>query len=85
VAGNRVTLKVLADGLVVEGLNGIPVNDGDKFSATATGEFCVRTNNAGAVSVTLDGQALGLLGTKGQNGSWIIKPGQSPQPAPAPC
>jgi hypothetical protein len=85
VAGNRVSLKVVADGVPVPDLDGVAVKDGDHFSATATSEFCVRTNNAGAISVTLDGDALGLLGVKGQNGSWIIKPDQDPQPASSPC
>ncbi len=85
VAGNRVTLKVTADGVTVPGLDGVAVNDQDHFTATAANEFCVRTNNAGAISLTLDSTPLGLLGTKGQNGSWIVKPGQTPQPASSPC
>jgi hypothetical protein len=83
VAGKRVTLRVLADGVPVPGLEGGPVNDGDQFSATATSEFCLRTSRGAAVSVTLDNTPLGLLG--GGPGSWIIKPGQDPQPAPSPC
>jgi hypothetical protein len=85
VAGNRVTLKVTADGVPVPELDGVAVNDGDHFAATATSEFCVRTNNGGAISLTLDGTTLGLVGVKGENGSWIIKPGQDPQPASSPC
>jgi len=85
VAGNRVTLKVTTDGVAVPTLDGVPVNDQDHFTATATSEFCVRTNNGGAISVTIDGNPLGLIGTKGQNGSWIIKPGETPQPASSPC
>ena len=85
VAGNRITLKVDADGVPVPGLDGVPVSDQSHFSATATSEFCVRTNNGGAISLTLDGTPLGLVGAKGQSGSWIIKPGQTPQLASSPC
>ncbi len=85
VAGNRVTLKVTADGVVAEGLDGVAVNDQDHFTVTAANQFCVRTNNSGAISLTLDGSPLGLLGSKGQNGSWIVKTGQDPQPASSPC
>jgi hypothetical protein len=85
VAGNRVSLKVKADGTVVPELDGVAVNDGDQFSILGTREFCVRTNNAGAISLTLDDETLGLLGSRGQNGSWIVTPGQAPIPATTPC
>jgi len=86
VAGQRgASLKVDADGAVVPGLDGISVSDQQTFTATAAREFCVRTDNAGVISLTLDSTPLGLLGTKGAAGSWIIKPGQTPQPASSPC
>jgi len=84
-AGRPTTLKVDADGVVVPEINGIIVSDGQTFSATATSQFCVRTANAGVITLTLDGTPLGLLGIKGQSGSWIIKPGQSPQLTGSPC
>jgi cytoskeletal protein RodZ len=84
-AGRPTTLKVDADGVVVPEINGITVSDGNSFSATARSQFCVRTGNAGVISLTLDGTPLGLLGVKGQSGSWIIKPGQSPQLTASPC
>jgi cytoskeletal protein RodZ len=83
IAGNRITLRVLADGVPVPGLEGGVTQDGDEFTATAIGEFCVRTNRGPGVSVTLDETPLGLLAPG--PGSWIIKPGQDPQPATAPC
>jgi cytoskeletal protein RodZ len=85
IAGNKVSLKVTADGVPVPGLDGIPVNNQQEFTATAASEFCVRTNKGGAVSVNLDGTTLGLLSDKPTPGSWIIKPGQSPQPASSSC
>ena len=85
IAGKGVTLKLTADGVPVPGLDGVPVNDQDHFTASAVSEFCVRTNKAGSVSVTLDGTPSGLLATGNQGGSFIIKPGQSPQPASSPC
>ena len=85
VAGNNVTLKVTADGVTVPGLGGVAVNDQDHFTATATSEFCVRTNKPGAVSLTLDSTPLGLIGNKTSGTSWIVKPGQTPQLAASPC
>jgi hypothetical protein len=85
VAGHDTTLKVDADGVVVPGLDGVAVSDGQTFQVTATSEFCVRTQNAGVISLTLDGIPLGLLGIKGENGSWTVKPGQDPVPASSAC
>jgi cytoskeletal protein RodZ len=85
VSGVKETLKVTADGVMVPGLDGGPVNYQDHYTATAVNEFCVKTNNGGAISVTVDGTELGLIGTKGVGGSWIIIPGQTPQPASTPC
>jgi len=85
IAGNRVTLKLTADGVPVPGLDGVAVNDQDHFTATAANQFCLRTNKDGAVSVTLDGNPFGLLPGAGNPGSWIFAPGASPQPAPSPC
>jgi cytoskeletal protein RodZ len=83
VAGKQTTLKVNADGVTVPELDGITVTDGQTYTATASSEFCVRSTNANKLSLTLDGTPLGLL--SGQAGSWIIKPGQPPEPAPSPC
>ena len=85
VAGNRVTLKVTADGVTVPGIDGVSVSDQQQLTATAANEFCVRTNKAGDISLTIDGNPLGLLGSGAGGGSWIVKPGQSPQPASSPC
>lgn len=83
VSGKQTTLKVTADGVPVPELDGIKVTDGQTYSATAWSEFCVRSANASKLSLTLDGTPLGLL--SGQAGSWIIKPGQSPQLSSSPC
>jgi hypothetical protein len=85
VAGRSTSLKVDADGIPVPEINGITVNDQETYSATAASEFCVRAGNPGVISLTLNGTPLGLLGPKGVAGSWIIKPGQPPQPAATPC
>jgi cytoskeletal protein RodZ len=85
VAGRTTTLKVDADGVVVPGLEGVEVSEGQTFQVTASSEFCIRTQNAGVISLTLDATAVGLLGTKGESGSWTLRPGQTPQPASTPC
>lgn len=85
VAGNNATLKVTADGVTVPGIGGGSVSDQATFSVTAVNEFCVRSNHAAKISLTLDGNPLGLLDNSSPNGSWIVKPGQNPQPAPSPC
>ena len=85
VAGNNATLKVTADGVTVPGISGGPVSDQQSFTVTAANQFCVRSNHAAKISLTLDGTPLGLLNNSSPSGSWIVKPGQSPQPASSPC
>jgi cytoskeletal protein RodZ len=83
ISGQNVSLKVNADGVTVPGLDGVATTEGQQFTATATSEFCVRSNHPQKVSVTIDTDALGLLPDTAN--SWIIAPGQTPQPASSPC
>jgi len=85
IVGRTTTMTVSADGSRVTGLDRVRVSEGETYSATAQNEFCVRTQNAGAIHLQLDGEALGLLGRSGQSGSWIIRRGEQPQPSETSC
>ncbi len=82
VANGPTYIKVLADGSRVA--NGT-LAAGTTREFTATNQWCVRTDNAGGLSMVLDGLTLAALGGDGEEGSWIIKSGLPPVRAPRPC
>jgi len=75
-------IKVVADGSRV--LNAT-LAAGTTREFTATNQWCVRTDNAGALNLVLDGLTLDALGGDGQGGSWIVKSGIAPVRAPRQC
>jgi hypothetical protein len=83
VEGRDSWVRLLADGVRVGGFGTLRV--GEVKTVTAVNEVCIRSGNAGGLRLNLNGLDIGLLGNSGQVGSWIIRPGQAPQPAPAPC
>jgi cytoskeletal protein RodZ len=83
VEGRNSWVRVTADGNRVGGFGTLQV--GETKTVNATSEICVRTGNAGGLHLNLNGLDIGLLGRAGQVGSWIIRPGQGPQPTDTPC
>jgi len=75
-------IKIVADGSRV--LNAT-LAAGTTREFTATNQWCVRTDNAGALNLVLDGLTLDALGGDGQGGSWIVKSGIAPVRAPRQC
>jgi hypothetical protein len=75
-------IKVVADGSRVANTT---LAAGTIREFTATNQWCVRTDNAGGLTLVLDGLTLAALGEAGQEGSWIIKSGLAPVRAPRPC
>ena len=82
IVNHSALVKVVADGSPVDNET---LNVGDTREFTATNQFCVKTDNAASLHMVLDGLDVALLGADGQSGSWIIKPGIAPVPAPRPC
>ena len=85
VQGRRSWVRIVADGVRIEGYGNRTLRPGETHTVTALDEMCLRTGNAGALHLTLNGQDLGTLGRNGQTGSWIIRPGQDLVRAPSPC
>jgi hypothetical protein len=82
VIGQRAALRVLADGEQVQGGS---VRAGQVLEFTAQNEFCIRTGNAGALTLILNDEPLGILGEIRQEGSWIVRAGVAPEPSPGAC
>ncbi|HUG47587.1 MAG TPA: RodZ domain-containing protein [Candidatus Limnocylindria bacterium] len=72
-------LRVVTDGTMVRGWDGPTLPRGSSITVTAQSEIWLRTGNAGAVSVTLNGVELGRLGRNGVVGNWIFRPGADPE------
>jgi cytoskeletal protein RodZ len=85
VQGRRSWVRIVADGERIEGYGNRTLRPGETHTVTALDEMCLRTGNAGALRLTLNGEDLGVLGRNGQTGSWIIRPGQDLERAPASC
>lgn len=86
----RAWVRVQVDGQVIE--EGF-LNANDARTWDATQSFFIRTGNGGGVSLTLNGEDLGPMGSVGQvvDRSWVvadtgevIDTGGTPAPAPAP-
>jgi cytoskeletal protein RodZ len=79
-------VRIVADGVRVPNYGGVTLHAGDSATATATSQICLRSGNAGALHVFVNGNDLGPLGTNGQIGSWIITTDQPhPEPTSTPC
>jgi cytoskeletal protein RodZ len=83
VHGRESWVRATADGHRVTGLG--TLNDGDTRTITAVSEVCMRTGNAGSLQLTLNGLEIGSLGTLGEVGSWVFRPGQAPERIDTPC
>jgi cytoskeletal protein RodZ len=83
VSGRQSWVRAKADGVRVEGLG--TLQPGDVRTITAVNEVCVRTGNAGVLGISLNGLDIGVLGSSGQVGTWIFRPGQGPEPTEDPC
>lgn len=82
VSGRASWVRATADGKRVGGLG--TLRDGDTRTLIAVSELCIRTGNAGALQLNLNGLDIGFLGRVGEVGSWIFRLGQGPEPT-APC
>ena len=78
-------VRVVSDGARAPGYGGRQLDAGETHTVHADNEMCLRAANAGALSLNLNGTDLGILGAEGEAGSWMIRAGQAPLPAPAPC
>jgi cytoskeleton protein RodZ len=83
VEGRASWVRVTADGNRVGGFGTLQV--GETKTVNASSEICLRTGNAGGLHLNLNGLDIGLLGRAGQVGSWIVRPGEAPQPIDTPC
>ena len=78
-------VRVVSDGERAPGYAGRQLDAGETHTVYAENEMCLRAANAGALSLNLNGTDLGILGAEGEAGSWTIRAGQAPLPAPVPC
>ena len=83
VTGRDSWVRARADGGRVNGLG--TLHDGEVRTLSAISELCVRTGNASALNLNLNGLDIGFLGAAGEVGSWIFLPGQGPEPTEDPC
>ena len=83
VSGRESWVRATADGVRVPNLG--TLQDGETRTLTAVSELCLRTGNAGALNLNLNGLDFGFLGRVGEVGSWIFRPGQAPEPTVTPC
>ena len=72
-------LRIVTDGSVMRGWGGPTLRRGASVTVTAESEIWLRTGNAGALRITLNGAELGVLGRNGQVANWIIRPGTEPE------
>ena len=83
VSGRNSWVRATADGVRIPGLG--TLSDGDTRTLNAVSEVCLRTGNAGALQLNLNGLDIGFLGRVGQVGSWIFRPGLPPEPTELAC
>jgi cytoskeletal protein RodZ len=82
VIGRQSWLRVFADG---ERVHAGTVRRGEVVEATATTEFCIRAGNAGALTLSVNGEPLGILGRNGEVGTWVLTAGSEPVASPGAC
>lgn len=85
IEGRDSWVKLVADGVRVPGYVSRTMHVGETVTVTAVNEICVRTGNAGALHLTVNGLDIGALGRNGEVGSWVIRPGQQPEPSATSC
>jgi cytoskeletal protein RodZ len=78
-------VRVVSDGERAPGYGGRQLDAGETHTVHADTEMCLRAANAGGLSLNLNGLDLGVLGAEGEAGSWTVRAGQTPLPAPTPC
>ena len=61
------------------------MRNGDVVEVVAQDEFCIRAGNAGALTLILNDEPIGLLGQNRQQGSWFLRSDGEPEPAPGAC
>jgi len=83
VSGRDSWVRATADGARIPGLG--TLSDGETRTLTAANEICLRTGNAGALELNLNGLDVGFLGRVGEVGSWIFRPGLPPEPTENAC
>ncbi len=83
VSGRDSWVRATADGARIPGLG--TLSDGETRTLTAANEICLRTGNAGALQLDLNGLDIGFLGRVGEVGSWIFRPGLPPEPTEDAC
>jgi hypothetical protein len=83
VHGRESFVRATADGARVSGLGTLANNESRTINAE--NEICMRTGNAGSLQLTLNGLEIGSLGTLGQEGAWIFRAGQVPEPTDSLC
>ncbi len=83
VSGRNSWVRATADGARVAGLG--TLRDGETRTVTAISEVCLRTGNAGALQLNLNGLDIGFLGRVGEVGRWIFRPGLPPEPTESNC
>ena len=66
-------LRVVADGTRFTGWGGPTLKRGTSVTVTADSEVYVRTENAGALDVKINGRDIGRLGRADEVGSWLIR------------
>jgi cytoskeletal protein RodZ len=76
-------LRARADGLRVADLG--TLQPGETRTITASTEICIRAGRPGVVAINLNGFDLGILGSGGQAGSWLIVAGGTPTPTEDQC
>lgn len=78
-------VRIVADGRRVDGYGGRTLKRGETHTITAVSEICVRSGNAGALRLTINGLEMGLLGRNGEVGNFILRPGAQPLRTSGPC
>lgn len=72
-------LRIVPDGEVMKGWGGPTLRRGNSVTVTAGTEIYLRTGNAGAIRITLNGVDRGPLGRNGEVGNWLFRPGMEPE------
>jgi len=70
--GGQSYLEVNQDGTALANVSGGIADDGQAIELAATDEVRIRAGNAGAVHVTINGLAIGAMGTSGAVVEWRI-------------
>ena len=72
-------MRIVTDGTRMTGWGGPTLTRGSSVTITAETEIFLRSGNAGALDVSINGRELGRLGRPGEVGNWLIRPGTEPE------